>query len=81
MEDKKRPEPRGQTGPGKKQVRQKYFRQPHLNKPKRKNPPRYDRKFDREILQGFAEKYRGSLVGQLAAQQLRDISDQRRVDK
>ena len=71
MQAKKRPDPAAKREPGKKQERQKYFRQLHLNKTKPKIPTRYDKKFDREILQGFAEKYRGSIIGQVAAQQLR----------
>ena len=34
---------------------------------------KYDRKYDREILQSFAEKFRGSLVGQVATDRLRQI--------
>jgi len=57
---------------GQKHQKQKFYR-PHFNKPKRNFPPRYDRKYDREILEGFAEKYRGSLVGDVASQWLREL--------
>ena len=76
MEDKKRPDPVGKREPGKKQMRQKYFRHPHLNKFKQNIPPRYDKKFDREILQNFARQFKGSLIGKIADERLREISDQ-----
>ena len=74
MQTKKIPGPSTQGEPGKRQ-KQKYYRHPHLNKFKPKIPPKYNRKFDREILEGFAEKYRGSLVGQVAEQRLQEIRD------
>jgi len=78
MEAKKRPDPVCKREPGKKQMRQKYFQHSHSIKPKRKIPPNYDRKFDREILKRFTEKYRGSLVGQIASQRLQDLPGQRK---
>jgi len=76
MQSKKIPGPSAQGEPGKRQ-KQKFYR-PHSIKPKRKTPPRYNKKFDREILKDFATKYRGSLVGYVAIQQLRDLQGPRK---
>ena len=75
MQTKKIPGPSAKGEPGKRK-KEKFYR-PHLNKFKPNIPPQYYRKFDREILEGFAEKFRGSLVGQVAAQRLRKIRDLR----
>lgn len=72
MQKNKRPNSRdGESG---QKQKQKYYRPSHFNKPKPKTPPKYDRKLDREILQKYAGQFRGSLVGDVASQWLRDLS-------
>ena len=67
----KRKRPNSSSQESDREPKQKFYRS-HLNKFKQNIPPRYDRKFDREILEGFANKYRGSLIGQVVSQWLRE---------
>jgi len=68
------PSPQGESG---KRHKQNFYR-PHSIRPKCKTPPKYDKKFDREILERFVNEYDGSLVGQVAIQRLRNLQGPRK---